>query len=190
MENRIRAHRKRVNKILADARLHRARFKQNKRDTKKAKAHHENAVTAAGIIQNVAAEIQQSAHESVAAIVSRCLDAIFDEPYAFQIHFERKRNRTEARLTFERDGVEADPLTASGGGVVDVAAFALRLASLCLSRPAKRRVIVLDEPFKFLSVQYRPRIRELLEGLAKDLNVQFIMVTHLEDLEMGRVLDL
>jgi len=183
-------YRGKVDKLLAKARLHRARFAECKRDLKAATTHHEATEEAREIIQNVASEIQEAAHKNIAAIVSRCLSAIFDEPYTFKIHFERKRGKTEARLAFERGTVEVDPMTASGGGVVDVAAFALRLACLVLSKPALTRLIVLDEPFKFLSVQYRDRVRELMEGLSRDLGVQFIMVTHLEDLETGLVLDL
>jgi DNA repair exonuclease SbcCD ATPase subunit len=86
--------------------------------------------------------------------------------------------------------MEVDPITASGGGIIDVASFALRLACLCLSKPPLRRVMVMDEPFKFVSEQYRARLVELLERLAKDMGVQFIMVTHIKELEIGKVIQL
>lgn len=181
--------RRKANKIVAEAAHQRKRWGENHRARRKAKAEYRNALGAREIIQNTAAEVQRAAHASIAAIVSRCLEAIFDEPYKFKIHFEMKRGRTEARLAFLRDESEIDPLTASGGGVVDVAAFALRLACLALSKPALRRVIVMDEPFRFLSAGYRPNIRELLEGLSEDLGVQIIMVTHIEDLEIGKIVE-
>jgi ABC-type Fe3+/spermidine/putrescine transport system ATPase subunit len=56
-----------------------------------------------------------------------------------------------------------------------------------LGHPTKRRLLVLDEPFKFLSEQYRPAIRELIEQLAQELQFQFIVVTHIKELEMGDV---
>ncbi len=77
-------------------------------------------------------------------------------------------------------------MKASGGGVVDVASFALRLASLMLARPIPRRLIVLDEPFKFLSEGHRGRIREMLLGLADQMKMQFVMVTHVRELECGK----
>jgi len=73
--------------------------------------------------------------------------------------------------------------------VVDVAAFALRLSALMLSRPARRRVVVLDEPFKFVSAGYRDRVRAMLENLAPDLEVQFIFVTHIDELRCGHIVE-
>lgn len=148
------------------------------------------AEEAQGIVQAVAETVQAEAHDRIAGVVTRCLAAVFDKPYEFQIRFERARGRTEARLVFVRDGQELDPLDASGGGVVDVAAFALRLSSLMLARPACRRVVVMDEPFKFVSVGRRDRVRAMLESLAEDLDVQFVMVTHMDELRCGTIVEL
>ena len=142
------------------------------------------------IAQSVAQAVQQQVHDRIAGVVSRCLEAVFDDPYEFQILFEQKRGKTEAKLVFVRDDLELDPMTASGGGVIDVAAFALRLACLILKRPKVRKLVVLDEPFRFVSVEYRSRIRGMLEGLAKDMGIQFVMVTHMEDLKIGTVLEI
>src|SRR5690606_22331285 len=120
--------------------------------------------------------------------VTRCLQSIFDKPYEFQIKFLQKRGRTEAQMVFVRDGQEIDPLTASGGGVIDVAAFALRMASLMLSRPTPRRIIILDEPFKFVSEGRRPQIRQLLEELSEQTGFVFLMTTHIPELELGDVI--
>lgn len=170
--------------------LARAQVKRSKQSIAVINEHLEHLSEAQQVLQQVAAGIQQKAHEQIASVVTRCLQAIFDEPYEFRIHFERKRGRTEARLAFYRGGHEIDPMTASGGGVVDVAAFASRLACLMLARPKVRRLLVLDEPFKFLSVEYRPRLRELLLSLAKEMGVQIVLVTHMPELEIGRVVDL
>jgi DNA repair exonuclease SbcCD ATPase subunit len=147
--------------------------------------------TAQEILQLLAQAVQQKAHQRISEVVSSCLSTVFeDEAYRFKIEFERKRGRTEARLRFTRRELEVDPLTAAGGGVVDVASFALRSACLILHRPRLSRVIVMDEPFKFLSAQYRERIRSMLEQLSKELDIQFIMVTHIEELETGKIYDL
>ena len=91
---------------------------------------------------------------------------------------------------FTKGGVEVDPMTASGGGVVDVAAFALRLSALALQRPPLRRTLILDEPFKFLSEEYRSRVVDLLDLLSSEMGVQFIMVTHLKEFEVGKVVNI
>ena len=145
--------------------------------------------TAQEILQLIAQAVQQKAHERIAEVVSSCLSTVFDDPYSFKIVFERKRGKTEANLRFCRRGLEVDPLTASGGGMIDVAAFALRAACLMLHRPKLARVLVIDEGFKFVSSQYRENVRAMLEGLAKDLGIQIIQVTHIEELETGKIIE-
>lgn len=145
---------------------------------------------AQGIAQAVAQEVQEQAHKQVADMVTRCLRTVFDDPYTFQISFERLRGRTEAVLSFLRNGLTVDPMDASGGGVVDVAGFALRLSCLLLSRPPLRRFVILDEPFKFVSEQHWPRLRALLHSLAEELHIQFLIITHIQELQTGKVVSL
>ena len=154
------------------------------------KSHQEDVVEATTLAQTVAQAVQQQAHDQIAGVVSRCLEAVFPDAYKFVIHFERKRGRTQARLTFERDGMEIDPMEASGGGVVDVASFALRLSCLILHKPPLRRVMVMDEPFRFVSEEYRERIRRLLHELSNEMDVQFILVTHISELKTGTIVEL
>lgn len=137
----------------------------------------------------VAAGVQKRAHAAIAAIVSRCLAAVFDDPYSFEIAFEHRRNKTEAVPYFVRGGKRLEPRGNVGGGVIDVAAFALRLAAVVLARPAVRRVLILDEPFKWVSAEHRPRVRALIEELQKEMGVQFIIVTHIPELRIGKIIE-
>lgn len=146
--------------------------------------------TAHQILQETAQAIQTEAHNRIGAVVSRCLEAVFDEPYQFNIEFEKKRGKTEAVLSFVRNDLQVDPMTASGGGVVDVASFALRLACLALRKPQLRMILVLDEPFRFLSAAYLPRVKDLLETLAEEMKIQIVMVTHIKTLQVGKVVEL
>lgn len=149
------------------------------------------AEAALALTQGVAAAVQQRAHQRIAGVVSRCLTMVFEEPYEFRIEFTSKRNKTEAKLTFVRDGlVLEDPADEAGGGVVDVAAFALRLAAIMFSRPKLRRVVIMDEPFRFVSRGYRARLANMLETLATELDMQFIIVTHMPELQAGTIVEL
>ena len=165
-------------------------LKRARRAVVEGEAEFDAADEAQQIVQAVAETIQEEAHDRIAGVVSRSLATVFDEPYEFRIRFERARGRTEARLVFVREGQEINPIDASGGGVVDVAAFALRLSCLMLSRPARRRVVILDEPFKFVSADRRYAVRAMLEGLAASLAVQFVMITHIEELRCGKVIEI
>lgn len=141
--------------------------------------------------QIVASSIQQVAHKQIARIVEKCLSTIFDEPYKFEIVFERKRGKTEAKPVFIRDGQVIDkPLKGSGGGAIDIAAMALRLASIILTKPKQRKILILDEPFKFVSQRYRKNIAQMLKELSEGYGIQIIMVTHVEELKIGTIYQL
>ena len=145
---------------------------------------------ARSVVTNIAQQVQENAHQQIAAVVTSALEAVFDDPYEFVIRFERKRNRTEAVLEFTRDDNPVNPLEAAGGGVVDVAAFALRVACMTLSKPRIRSLLVLDEPFRFVSRNYRERLRDLIQTLSERLEIQFVIVTHIDELELGKVVRL
>lgn len=144
------------------------------------------------VLTGLAGEVQRQVHARISALVTRCLTTVLDDPVEFRIVFETRAGRTTARLAFYEDGEEVDPLLGAGGGVVDLAAFALRLACLLVGRPPARRLLVLDEPFKFVSDRgdYRTRVRDLLDALSRELDFQFILVTHDPAFELGRVVDL
>lgn len=179
-----------LNRRLNELSHQKQRVREEKQAAHKAADNLEALQEARQIIQEVAKTIQEQAHEQIASVVSKCLSSVFEEPYEFKIIFEKKRGRTEARMVFIRDENEVDPLTASGGGVVDIASFALRVACLVLSRPQLRRTLVLDEPFRFVSAEYRERVRVMVETLAKEMGVQFLIVTHIAELQIGKVVEL
>ena len=119
---------------------------------------------------------------------------MFDDPYEFKIQFERKRGRTEAILTLVRgDLVLTDPINEAGGGAVEVAAFALRLACLVLEKPVRRRILVLDEPFsRIRGEENRQRMRGLVESLAADFGLQLIICideSAYPDMVLGNVIE-
>lgn len=157
-----------------------------------ARKHHARAMKARAILQQVAQTVQERAHRQIQAVVSRCLAAVFENPYAFKIKFEKKRGRTEAVPVFARDGHEYAPTDGVGGGVLDVAAFGLRIAEVLMQRPAGRRLLILDEPFKFPSLRkgYRERVRDLLLALSTELDFQIVIVTHDPTFEVGKVISL
>lgn len=191
VDDRVRQWRKQANTLEAQARAAKTVLTSARQAVIEAEDEYDAADEAQKIAQVIAETIQEEAHDRIAGVVTKCLATVFpDEPYTFKIRFERARGRTEARLVFVREEQEISPMDASEGGAIDVAAFALRVSSLMLSRPARRRLIVLDEPFRFLD-KWRPTaVRTMLESLAKDLGVQFVMITHNEGLRCGHVVDL
>lgn len=179
-----------VGELTAEATYQRQKLSDERRLLEQAKKHAENVTAATLIVQDVAKHVQEQAHASIAAVVSRSLAAVYEDPYEFRILFEKKRNRTEARLVFYRDGMEVDPGSQSGVGPVDVAAFALKLACLLVRRPSVRKLVVADEPFKHVDEEKMPRVRALLLTLAEEFGFQFVIVTHQRELRCGKVVEL
>jgi len=140
----------------------------------------ESVEKAQALIQQVAKETQESLKFHLEDIVQLAIDAVFPGEYDFKVNFEIKRGKTEAQLTFLRNGVSIDPQDSSGGGVSDVCSFALRLAVWSLGRT--RKFIVLDEPFRLLSRDLRPKASEMLKKLSKRLKLQVVIVSHEENL--------
>lgn len=156
-------------------------------ESKAAKTHMDAARRAHVAAVELGVECQNEVSGYVESLVGRCLDDVFGPGfYAFRLLFESKASRSTVSMRLERGGIQMDPLDAAGGGVVDVVSFAMRLASILLS--GRRRLMLLDEPFKFLSSEYRSRVGDLLAALSEDFGFQFILVTHFEELQIGKTI--
>lgn len=133
------------------------------------------------IIQITAKETQENLRYHIEDVVQLALDCCFPDRYEFIVNFTIKRGRTEADLSLlDENGVKVNPMDAAGGGVVDIVSFALRIALWSLSK--NENVIILDEPFKFLSKDLIPKGAEIIKELSEKMNIQFIIVTHIPEL--------
>lgn len=132
------------------------------------------------IIRVVGLKTQEQLQYSIGDITTLALEAVFNDPYELKVSFVQRRNKTECDLLFLRNGMTVDPLEASGGGAVDVAAFALRIASWSMNTPHTRSTIILDEPLRFLSEDCQERASAMIKELSQRLGIQFIIVTHNE----------
>jgi len=143
---------------------------------RKAKQNLKRARKAQEIVRTVALRTQQQLEYHISSVVSNAEAAVFDDPYELKMEFEQRRGRTECDLWFERDGQKRNPAY-SGVGAVDVAAFALRVASWSLSHKT-RNVLIADEPFRHLKgeVENRRAI-EMMHSVSQELDLQIITVS-------------
>lgn len=130
-------------------------------------------------IQLIAKEVQEQVRFHIEDIVQLAIDSCFPNKYEFKMEFDIKRNKTEASLNFYENGNKLDPMTASGGGLVNLSCFAMRIAAWSLSRT--NPIILMDEPFSNLSVDLQPKAGEILKELSEKLGFQIIIVTHNRD---------
>jgi DNA repair exonuclease SbcCD ATPase subunit len=155
-----------------------------------AKESHRAWLEAQAVLQDASAAVQSLVHARIADVVTKCLQTVYDDSLSFHVDFEQKRGKTEARLYFRKSGNEVDPLDAGGLGWVEVAAFALRMAVLKLHSPPVAQVLILDETFRFLDAEAKPRMAELLLELSREMKVQVILATHDREFQSGKVVKL
>lgn len=137
------------------------------------------------IAQQVAQVTQAQVTIWITDMVGPAIEAVYpDDEYRFHLEFVQRRGATEADIMLmDPAGNRIRPRDADGGGLLNVAAFALRVALWSLSK-STRPVFVLDEPFVFLhSREYHARVAELLKEVSDRLGVQIIMVTGEEESE-------
>jgi DNA repair exonuclease SbcCD ATPase subunit len=130
------------------------------------------------VLREVGIKTQQQLQYHISDITSLALEAVFPDPYKLEVEFIQRRNKTECDIYFSRAENRVDPISASGGGAVDIAAFALRIASWSLERPHSRATIILDEPMRFVSEGLRDQASRMIKEVSQKLGVQFIIITH------------
>jgi len=188
--SKVDAYRKLAGRALADYRHAVASVKDERAGLADLKAAEQIARDGQTVLQLVAHAVQEKAIRQIEKVVTHAIRTVGWD-YDFKLKVERKRGKTEAKPVFVRDGHEVDPRYGAGGGVTDVAAFALRLIVLKMSTPKLRQLVVLDEPFRGINgEEYRRRAAELVERLAADLNVQVVLATGHDWLRIGEVKEL
>lgn len=148
---------------------------------------------AQAIISCVARATQNELQYRIEEPVSLALSAVFDNPYKMIADFQTTlRGTTECHLGFKRDENIVGPLSSSGGGVVDIASFSLRIGAWSLGQPRSRAVIFLDEPGKWVSRNKIGLMGQMIKETAKQLGLQIILITHISELiEIGdKILDI
>lgn len=138
----------------------------------------EQSLKAREVVQIVAEETQKNLEFQVSTLVSSALASVFPEPYEFNLQFVQRRNKTEADLIFTKGKNTTDDLIeTAGGGAVDVASFALRIALWSIKQT--RPIMIIDEAFRFLSLDLQEKASDMIKEISTRLGIQVIMVSHL-----------
>lgn len=132
---------------------------------------------ALALLQDVASKTQDQLKDAIEHIVQGSIDLLFPG-YEFKVNFVPKRGKVDAEFRLCKGDVEFDPLESNGGGVVDAITFSLRAG--CLRLAAKRQLLLLDEPFKYVrdgeNIKPRKELGRVLSTLVERMGVQVIMV--------------
>ena len=114
----------------------------------------------------------------VEEVVTLALSTIYGPDHRFEPEYETRRNQVEATPFIAIGDERFSPRDEVGGGVLDVAGLALRLALWAMAEPRTAPTFVLDEPAKFLhGADYEAAFGRMLVELSELLGVQFVVVT-------------
>lgn len=137
---------------------------------------------AVSIIREAANDSQVVFLENLSIFVSEGLKTIFDKSYRYEIRVvQRGKVNSITQILHTDQGNFIDPINSVGGGVNYILSFLLCVASLILKNK-ENRVLVMDEPFRFVSKDLLPKVAEMLKFLTDSYNIQFIIVTHEQEL--------
>jgi len=134
------------------------------------------------IAQEMARQTMEGLKFHIENIVTAALHAVFPDPPSFVANFEKVRNQIECHLKFQYKNKEYNPIESDGGGALDVASLALRLTYWSLKK--NRPTFILDEPFKYVSVDLQEKCAEMIKMLSERMGVQIIMVSHLPNINI------
>ena len=102
--------------------------------------------------------------------------------YSFEMVDQIQRNKPETNFFIIENGRRRDLREDLGGGILDLVALCLRVVIWAIKSPRSAPVIILDEPLKFLDCERLDTAGAMINKLSEMLGVQFIIITHEEDL--------
>ncbi len=163
--------------------LLRSQLKAAEQELEYTKQELEYTLQARELVRNVASQFQRDFQTHLSSMVSKAMRAVFPDPYQLCVEFVQRRGKMDADISFIRDGEKIDPMAGSGGGAVDVAAFALQLALWSIKKQKTRPTLILEEPLKWLKGDDYPALgAEMIAQISKQLGIQIIMISHIPEL--------
>jgi len=149
-------------------------LKQSKKELKRLQKAHE--------LLGICSEyVQEMTKNKIEEIVTEGLRRVFDKDIEFVLQMEIKRGKMSATPLLKEKVLGKERISnikdSRGCGVADIISFILNIVFLVLKSDVPK-IFIADEPFKFVSRDYLPRVAELLVWLRDLTGIQFIIVTH------------
>lgn len=135
----------------------------------------------AGIFKKSAVSSQEYLSEYLTALVTDSIKVVFpDRNLIFKVEFSTARD-TQCNVSLEENGKKLSLFDSEGYGVLDIISIVLRAAYIVLDKSEK--IMILDEPFRNLSVDRHEAASKMLYDLSHRLKMQIIINTHLIGIE-------
>jgi len=134
-------------------------------------------------LMSVSANYRDQLCNLFTSLVTEALTSIFEKDIRFNIKLYSYRNEPAIDVSVIENNLEVDPQKSCGGGLNDIISFVIKIIFIYLKKSS--RIIILDEPLKFLSRDYIEQSSNFIHDISKRMNIQIILVSHKPDLEIS-----
>jgi len=115
----------------------------------------------------------------IETIVTATLKSVYGEEYSFELEIDMSRNAINYIPIIVKNSFKRSIEYGSGGGVADITSFAFRIALWALNGKEQSHVFIFDEPARNIGEEDNlEKFSSMLEFLSKELDLQFIIITH------------
>jgi ABC-type cobalamin/Fe3+-siderophores transport system ATPase subunit len=125
---------------------------------------------------------QTTAQQTIEELVTRGLQTIFGPELSFHVIQSQRGKIPEVKFVVRSlangKPIETSVMDSRGGGMASVVGFLLRLVVLLLNRDTKDPILVLDESFSHVSIEYEAALVDFIRELLAKTRVQIVLVTH------------
>ena len=137
----------------------------------------------AGDVSTALETLSQKLFEEVLGVIEEkltiALHEVLEQPIKFKATADFKRGSAVVDFSIERDGHAEDVNRGQGGSVQNILSVGLRMFALATLDPVEhRRFLVLDEQDCWLRPELVPKLVNIVDRAAKELNFQVIMISH------------
>jgi hypothetical protein len=133
-------------------------------------------IKAVGIIDRVITIISANGIGKIESIVSGGLQIAFPQPYEFVIEKKESARGNNYRLLIRKGNIMGPLMSTFGGGVVNVAAFLLRV--IMIKRFRLSKFMAVDESFNNVSEHFLPQVSAMMTKLCHDHGFNILAVSH------------
>lgn len=134
------------------------------------------------VINTTGVVAQKQVKDIMEELVTDVIQSVFGPEYKFVVDNTVRSNRPETFFYVEKNGLRHTIEDEHGGSLAVLIAFALRVIICVITEEDIRKTIILDEPLKDADKRKLVFLGEMIKQLTDSLGVQFIMVTHEEQL--------
>lgn len=157
-----------------------------KDNLKKLNEESEDLILVDTLLKETADFSRLQSSKEIEAIVTTCLDLVFNSKMEFKIELSQLRGKNSAEffiIEMDEDKKYTYKIEDTrGGGVIDILSLALRIAFILKIHPTINGPIVLDEPAKHVSDDYVFNIADFIKKISEEFGKQIIIISHNEHL--------